>query len=144
MTGQTDPPTRVFLDANVMFAAAMGGLGALKLWGLPNVVLVTTEYAAKEAWENLVWTPDPDGCRDRLQTLLEAVELHPHQDDTGRLFCAWALPDPEDVPILLGAIEHDCEYLLTLDTACFGNFCGACLDGVTILKPGKFLDLLGH
>lgn len=143
MTDPT-PPIRAFLDANVLFAAAMGGAGSSKLWMLPGVVLVTTEYAAREAWENLGWRPDPEQCRERLAALLESVEFHSDDDTGGPLVCRWDLPDPTDVPILMGAILHRCQYLLTLDSACFGGFYGSCLDGVTVLKPGKFLDALGH
>jgi hypothetical protein len=73
------------------------------------------------------------------------MEVHPYDDDgTTPLFTGWSLPDPNDVPILLGAIEHNCGYLLTGDGKCFGRFFeSGPVDGVVIMRPGKFLRLLG-
>lgn len=131
-------PIRAFLDANVLFAAAVGG-GTSRLWSLTGVQLVTSEYAAHEAWTNL-----GDEHRVRLLELLEPpLEFVPDRESTVPLFCAWTLPDPTDVPILLGAIESRCDYLLTGDSDCFGAFYGTRLDGVMILKPGKFLAAHG-
>ena len=102
--------------------------------------------AAKEAWDNLGKRHDHQACRDRLTDLLARTELRPfdNEDVSGALFCAWDLPDPTDVPILMGAIEHGCQYLLTLDSDCFGQFFGRSLGGVTVLKPGKFLAMHGR
>ena len=142
MTRQSHEPVRVFLDATVMYAAAKGG-GCRKLWDEPRICLVTNEYAASETWAVLQYETNVDECRETLSKLLEKVEIVPSSDDeTPPLFFAWSLPDPEDVPILVGAIESNCQYLLTADSKCFGAFFGLALDGVTVLKPGKFMRLL--
>lgn len=135
--------TRAFLDANVLMGAALGG-GCAKLWQIDSVEFVTSEYAAKEAWENLDADRDGPAARERLADLLSAIEVIPHDDSTPNLFCAWSLPDSDDVPILTAAIESYCRYLVTSDVACFGGYMkGTPLDGVIILKPGVFLQQLG-
>lgn len=75
----TDPtPTRAFLDANVLYAAAIDPLGwSSKLWQIANVKLVTNEFAAQEAWVNLGNAPNAAAHHARLATLLAAVEVHP-------------------------------------------------------------------
>lgn len=136
-----DPNPRVFLDSTVLFAAAIGG-GCVKLWNIPTIQLVTSEYAARETWDVLQHEPAPDKARERLAELLSGLELIPHVG-TMRLRTTWTLPDPADIPIMLGAIDSKCGYLLTADAKCFGSFFGKQIEGVMILKPGKFLDLLG-
>lgn len=118
-------------------AAALGG-GCACLWALVNVGLVTSEFAAKEAWGNLDDKPDSRAARGRLVGLLARMELVPYKEPTLPLFSAWTLRDPDDIPILLGAIESGCDYLLTADVRHFGEYMGRTLDGVTILKPGIF------
>lgn len=133
---------RVFLDANVMYSAAQGGGGSAKLWSLDGIQLVTTEFAANEAYVNLEKERDCDAKRAELERLLRRVEVR-HLEQPRSLFVTWELDDPDDVPILLGAIEFRCQYLLTLDRACFGKHMGQSIDGVTIMKPGTFLRLRG-
>jgi len=63
---------RLFLDANVLFSAAYReGAGLTRLWGLAEVALVTSAYAALEARRNLA-EPEQLG---RLARLLEEVEV---------------------------------------------------------------------
>ena len=145
----TDPTEldlcRVFLDANVMYAASLRDGGCDKLWSLASVQLVTNDYAAQEAWENLKQQPDPDKCRDKLAGLLSKMEITKWTgDQTQSLYCAWSLPDPDDIPILMGAIDSDCQFLLSSDKECFGMYFDCTLDGVTIKKVGSFLNSHGH
>jgi predicted nucleic acid-binding protein len=137
----------VFLDANILIAAAIEPEGGSSMiCGLPGVVLVTNEQAAKEAWDNLVsararW--DPARCRERLLALLSTMEVHASGvDRSSFLFCPWALSDPDDVPILMSAIGTACRYLVTSDVACFGRYYGQTLEGVTVLSVSKFLRLM--
>ena len=45
---------RLFLDANILFSAGYRpDPGILALWKIPDVVLVTSNYALEEAWRNL-------------------------------------------------------------------------------------------
>ena len=134
-------PIRVFLDANVLFAASINPSGgSAKLWTLPGIRLVTNEYAAKEAWMNLASPRTPDG-RTRLIKLLDEVEIQSWNPSDPMLALPVTLPDEDDVPILAGAIGSGCQYLLTLDSDCFGAFFGRSVAGVAILKPGRFLHL---
>jgi predicted nucleic acid-binding protein len=145
MSGPIEQPRhRAFLDANVLFAAALGG-GCAKLWASPAVQLVTSEYAAHEAWVNLRFAPATEPCRLRLLELLEPpLEFVPWSPQRQHALSAvWTLPDPSDIPILTAAIQSSCTYLLTGDTACFGQYLGRTTEGLTILRPGKFLALLG-
>jgi predicted nucleic acid-binding protein len=53
-------PVRVFLDANVLYAACLSPSGgSARLWTVPTFQLVTSEYALCEAWENLAYQPSP-------------------------------------------------------------------------------------
>jgi predicted nucleic acid-binding protein len=144
MTAPSDAPTRVFLDANVLYAAALGG-GSIKLWSLQGVQLVTSEYAAQEAWVNLQHAPATEECRLRLLHLLEPpIDFVAWEQGSSSLpQGALELDDPSDVPILMGALVSRCCILLTGDARCFGRYFGATLEGITILKPGKFLAMRG-
>jgi predicted nucleic acid-binding protein len=134
-------PARVFLDSTVLYAAAIGG-GCVKLWTLDTIMLVTSEYAARETWDCLRHEPDPGAARDKLSELLSAIEVIPHVDGQ-ILFSSWSLKDPADIPILVGAIESNCNYLLTSDKKCFGEYFGRALDGVMVLQPGVFMQARG-
>jgi predicted nucleic acid-binding protein len=133
---------RVFLDANVLYAATIGG-GCAQLWRVRTIQLVTSEYAAQEAHFNLRREPDPEAARARLEELLQPPTEVVPDDGSPRLHCPWKLADEKDEPILMAAIESRCDYLLTGDIVCFGEYFGKTFDGTTILKPGKFLALLG-
>lgn len=139
MTSRSES-SRAFLDANVLIAAALGG-GCVKLWQLASVVLVTSEYAAEEARFNLLRIGGNQAV-EALVDLLQRVEVHT-RDFSSPLYANWKLKDEKDIPILVGAIETNCGYLLTADSDCFGEYYGKAIDGVTILKPGIFLKLQG-
>ena len=63
---------RLFLDANVLFAAAWRPKGALqRLWKLDHVELLSSEYAIEETRRSLE-TPSQRG---RLTLLLRQVRL---------------------------------------------------------------------
>lgn len=130
-------PVRVFLDANVLFAASLGG-GSAQLWDIPELQLVTSVYAANEAFINLGNREDGLELQDELTKLLATTEVHTVADEAG-LFTPYRLKDPNDVPILGGAIATHCQYLCTADATCFGEFYGTKLDGVEVIKPGKLL-----
>ena len=95
----------------------------------------------KEAHDNLDKEADPVASREALADLLSRIEVRPdHADAT--LFFSWSLPDPRDIPIVVGAILSGCTYLLTGDQRCFGRyFDGPPLDGVRVLRPSEFLRM---
>jgi predicted nucleic acid-binding protein len=100
---------RVFLDANVLFAAAWRRDSALRrLWDLENVDLLSSSYAIDEARRNLK-TPVQRG---RLTRLLRRVRLVEPVHFT--LPRGIQLPE-KDYPILLAAIDGEATHLLTGD-----------------------------
>lgn len=112
------------------------------LWEAPGVVLVTSEYASREAWDNLSEHQRPTEASDRLADLLSRIEVWPHMTESAEPE-DWALPDPSDVPILRAAIASRCEVLITGDKRCFGAHFGNRLGGVLVLRPSAFMALRG-
>lgn len=147
MSDQTPKPVRAFLDANVMLAAALNpDGGSSKLWSLNGVELVTCEQAYVEAWTNLGTERgrtkcEPVEARARLTTLMGSVEIIASQADrSSYIYCEWQLSDPDDEPLLMDAINCQCQFFLTSDSECFGPYYGQTTHGVTVLPPGKFLN----
>lgn len=138
---RSNEPVRAFLDANVLYSAAIGG-GVAALWEAPGVVLVTSEYASREAWDNLLEHQRPTEASDRLADLLSRIEVWPHMTETAPID-DWSLPDPSDVPIVRAAIASRCGVLITGDKRCFGEYFGKRLGGVLVLRPAAFLALRG-
>ena len=125
----------VFLDANVLFSAAYRREAKfLILWRMPDVRLISSHYAAREARRNL---RKPEQI-ERLETLLQSVDLAP-------LLAHTPLPEgvhlpAKDAPILLAAIKSDATHLLCADLKHFGPYYGKVIEGVLILSPaGYFL-----
>ena len=118
---------RVFLDANILFSAAYrDGAGLRKLWGLPNVVLLTSGYAVEEARRNL----DTPERRERLEGLLVAVQIVMEAPRTPSPDGA-RLPE-KDQPILRAAIAAGATHLLTGDLRDFGHLFGHRVGGVVV------------
>ncbi len=130
------PQLRVFLDANVLYSASIGGIVST-LWTRRDITLVTSEYAAQEATENLLENSEGSAASERLNQLLETVELVPHQFGA-MLFGTLDLRDPDDIPILAAAIEARCTHLLTGDRKHFGHLMGRAIEGVVVMTPGMF------
>lgn len=125
---------RLFLDANVLFSAAYRpASGLVRLWKLPSVQLVTSQYAAEEARVNLM----DDVQRERLNKLLATIRILPSMS-SGALPNDVDLPE-KDRPILLAAIEAQATHLLTGDKEHFGKYFGREIGGVRILPPGNYL-----
>jgi len=126
---------RLFLDANVLFSAAYReGAGVARLWQLPDVAPVTSDYAIEEAQRNL---PEPDQ-RDRLEALLTTVGRLPTTslDPSARhgiTLCE------KDWPILAGAVAGSATHLVTGDVRDFGRYFGQMLFGVMVLTSADYL-----
>lgn len=134
---------RVFLDANVLYAAAIEGVSR-NLWRLDDVQLVTSRYVIKEVQDNLQRRQDAVASLLRLEILtrhqIEIVEdepLYPQLPEP------WVLPDLADIPVLQGALHSGCEVLLTGDAECFGEYLGKTTSGLLVLRPGRFLASKG-
>jgi len=137
---------RLFLDANVVFAAAISPEGrAQALFTLAEAgygTLLTSSFAAEEARRN-VERKYPSAL-GRLEDLLNRCRTVPEGTPT-RL--AWArdfLP-AKDAPILAAAVEAGAELLVTGDRAHFGALHGRTFEGteVTSLAEGlaRLLEL---
>ena len=126
---------RVFLDANILFSAAYREkAGLLRIWRLPGVDLVTSNYAAQEATANL----SEPVQRERLAMLLNSVAVMPHPSALPGLPYGMSLP-AKDTPIFQAAMSAGASVLLTGDVAHFGRFFGKTIAGVRILSPADFL-----
>ena len=126
---------RVFLDANILFSAAYREkAGLLRIWRLPGVELVTSNYASQEATANLT-EPAQLG---RLAMLLHSVTVMPHPSALPDLPHGLSLP-AKDMPIFQAAMCGGASILLTGDVTHFGRFFGKTIAGIRILAPAVFL-----
>jgi predicted nucleic acid-binding protein len=123
---------RVFLDANVLLAAAWRSGGALqRLWRLEGVELLSSGHAVEEARRNL----ETSAQRGRLTRLLRRVRLVEPEHFT--LPRGIRLPG-KDLPILLAAIDGGATHLLTGDWEHFGPYFREEVVGVLILPPAEY------
>ena len=99
----------VFLDASVLFSAYRPGAKFVWLWKLPEVHLLTSPYAAEEAYRNLGEVEQ----RERLSKLLATVELTSAVSFDP--LPEWAHLPAKDEPILQAAIAAKATHLLTSD-----------------------------
>jgi len=130
---------RLFLDANVLFSAAYReGAGLLRLWDLPEAVVMTSGYAAEEARRNL----ETDAARVRLERLLSRTALVPEAPDV-LLPASVRLPE-KDRPVLRAAIAASASWLVTGDLRDFGALPGKEVLGVRIEMPARLLVALAH
>lgn len=130
---------RLFLDANVLFSAAYRDeAGVQRLWHVPDVELITSDYAVEEAPRNLRESHQ----KKRLQSLLESVEIAPAtilaESQRGDV----RLPD-KDWPILGGAVQARATHLITGDGRDFGIYFRRRVLGVMILPPSQYLESRG-
>ena len=126
---------RVFLDANILFSAAYrSDAGLRQLWGLPQVELITSAYAAEEARRNL----DRPEQHTALEMLLRSVQVLTAPSPAASISLPNDLAD-KDRPILEMAIAVRVTHLLTGDVRHFGPFYGQKIAGVLILPPAAYL-----
>ena len=130
----SEPNDRAFLDANILFSAARHDEAPMRrLWRLPDVRLLTSDYAVEEVERNL-----PQARRGSLVELLTSVILvpvPPHE--------AWMIPPSivlpdKDRPILAAAIHSGATHLLTGDSRHFGRHYGQTIEGVLVLPPADY------
>lgn len=127
---------RLFLDANILFSAAYReDSGLLQFWSLKSVKLISSAYAIEEVRRNLE-LPEQ---RERLEKLLQDIEIHRHSPDTKKLPEKVILKE-KDQPILLDAISSKAGYLITGDIRDFGKFYGKNIGGVIVLPPSEYLN----
>lgn len=126
---------RLFLDANVLFSAAYRQDASLRrLWELPGVALLTSEYALEEARRNL----ETEEQRVRLAELAADLELVALASVPSHLPERIRLPE-KDRPILGAALAARATHLITGDRKAFGRYYGKRLLGLLVLKPAAYL-----
>ena len=129
----------VFLDANVLFSAAYrADAGLRRLWGLPDVELITSQYAYVEARLNLAREDrEPEEKVARLEELMQTVRVVPQPPST-RVPEGIQLPE-KDRPIILAALRAGATHLLTGDVKHFGPSFNTRGEGVLVLPPAAYL-----
>ena len=131
----------VFLDANVLFSACLGGevfTTILELGLAGRVRLVTSGTCLQEARRNLERkAPDRLARLDRLGSL---VALLPRRRLPGELL-AWAegIVGSRDAHVLATARAVGAGYLVTGDTRDFGRVLGTEIDTLRVRTPRSFV-----
>ncbi len=136
---------RVFLDANVIFSAAYMDRGAIhSLFDIAkkrgDVSFIATGHVVTEATRNLR-RKSPSRLSE-LETLLENVAVL--EEPPPRLVeeLAPLVPDPDDAPILAGAISGEAALLVTGNEKDFRDLYDTEVRGVRVLRPRDALALL--
>jgi predicted nucleic acid-binding protein len=132
-------PSRVFLDANVIFSAAHNPAGnaraILLLAAHRRVELVTSGYAADEALRNVV-AKYPER-RAELEAILATLsQLAEPGTSTIALAQSTGVP-AKDAPILAAAIANKCHWLVTGDRTHFGHLYGRAVVETVVLPPAE-------
>ena len=135
---------RLFLDANVLFAAAHSPAGRSRalfaLAGRELCTLVTSPHAIEEARRNVNLKSPAEASS--LDDLLESVERVAEADPR---LVAWAadqgLP-PGDAPILAAAVAAEADALVTGDRSHFGRLFGRRVGGVEVLSLAEAIGRL--
>jgi predicted nucleic acid-binding protein len=128
---------RVFLDANILFSAALanGRMRAFLAVLHRHGNCLTNLYAIEEARRNLqkkspAALPDLDEIIHQCEIVSELV------DEIGIDLKS------KDIPILSGAIAGQASHLLTGDCRDLGNFFGTAVHGVKIVSPRDLAEEL--
>ena len=135
---------RLFLDANVLFSAALtpdGRARALfELAGLKEMTLLASPHSIAEARRNIeLKYPDrAEELRTLVEQLSETVEANPSMVARA---AERGLP-AEDAPILAAAIQAHADLLVTGDRTHFGHLYGQTIDGVAAVTPAEALARL--
>jgi hypothetical protein len=112
----------VFVDANVLFSAAIGSAVCRTICALPKVLLVTSDYCAEQARRNLAAKGFEDGS-DWLVSQLTTIQIVPTPPPGTWQKVAAYLPDNaiSDRPVLATAVVCRCDTLVTGNTRDFGQ-----------------------
>ncbi|MEN9519074.1 MAG: hypothetical protein RLZZ381_1662 [Cyanobacteriota bacterium] len=128
---------KIFLDANILFSAAVPKSNVAKLINLAQQhgQCVTSPYAVEEARKNLKLKKF--GSLEVFESLLTTVTV------SNKLILNLPVKiKSKDIPILGSAIARKCTYLLTGDKRDFGFLFGNTVAGVIIVSPKLFAEEL--
>lgn len=129
---------RVFLDANVLFSAALGGAAFELLFELGRagrVLLVTSAHCVAEARVNLE-TKRPEAMAAFVARLAEVERAPDVEWGTER---SLALLPPDDALVLDAALAAGCGVLVTGDRRHFGALMERDDVGLRVRTPRAFL-----
>jgi len=128
----------IFLDANILFSAALSGSRMHAFLGMlfEQATCLTNAYAIEEAKRNLE-LKFPDATH-RLDSLVKKCKLISAVVTDLKV----VLP-AKDIPILGGAIAGEATHLLTGDERDFGVYFGKKIQGVKIVSPRMLIKELG-
>jgi hypothetical protein len=126
---------RVFLDANILYAAANSPASGLRaFWKLPETALLTSPYAADEVQRNLARIRHIEH-----HILLVSVTLVSTPPAETPLPAGLELP-AKDAPIFLAAAAARSTHLVTSDKRHFGTDFGTRFGGILIVSPHQYLE----
>lgn len=136
---------RIFLDANILFAAAFSPDGAvsrlLMLLEQSGHQCCASDYVIREAHRNLL--AKKPATLGRFAQLLEPIQIT--MGPVTRLGelpeVAKSLPEKDRV-VLAAAIHQGCEALVTGDRTHFGPLYGETISGVAIHSPASLAEAL--
>lgn len=134
---QSKSRVKIFLDANILFSAAVPKSNVAKLINLAQQhgQCVTSPYAVEEARKNLELKKF--GSLEVFELLLTTVT------SSNKLILNLPVTiKSKDIPILGSAIAQKCTYLLTGDKRDFGFLFGKTVAGVIIVSPKLFAEEL--
>ena len=116
----------MFLDANVLFSAAIGSRTCRAIWDLPDLVLITSDYCREEALRNLDAKGHPDGST-WLHGRLQPAEITSTPPPSLWDQVARHLPESaaSDRPVLAAAVAAGAQTLVTGNTRDFGALIAA-------------------
>jgi predicted nucleic acid-binding protein len=129
----------VFLDANVLFSAALGGPAFELLWELERrgrIRFVTSRQCRAEASTNLE-RKRPD-AGPRLAVLLSSVDEAPEPEDVELQRARQLLPE-KDAPVMAAALAARASVLVTGDLKHFGSLMARRDLKLRIRTPREFL-----
>lgn len=133
---------RVFLDANVLFSAALNtGNGLRGFFSLAEVrvcELLGSPFALDEARRNIA-RKRPANIADLEHLITRLTVCREAPPDYVRWACSTGLPD-KDAPILAAAVHAKADRLVTGDRAHFGLLYRRKLRGVEVLTPRAALE----
>lgn len=136
--------SRVFLDANILFSAAISAEGSsraiFELGDQGGPILIVTEYVMEEALTNL--QAKRPASVPELLVLLDGLGFVPAPPPELQEAMEGRVTDPDDVPVLAGALYAAADLLVTGNRKHFGNLYGESVGGCLILPPAQALEVL--
>lgn len=136
--------SRVFLDANILFSAAISAGGSsraiFELGDQGGPTLIVTEYVMEEALTNL--QAKRPASVSELLVLLDGIGFVPAPPPELQEAVEGRVTDPDDVPVLAGALYADADLLVTGNRKHFGKLYGEKIGGCLVLPPAEALEVL--